>query len=269
MPINDAMPDLNRIIQFFPVQNPDPKTLSTAQIDHYNQKGYISPLNVFSTKEIDAHRLYFDQLIEETLCQGRDGYSINGWHSKSTEIYDLVTDYRLLDYLEDILGPDLICWGTHYFCKMPNDITRVSWHQDASYWPITPSKTVTVWLAVDDTDLGNGAMQIIPKSHLHGQISFEHSSSQEQNVLGQTVLKPEGYGDAAVPLEMKAGQISLHSDLLLHSSEPNTSNRRRCGLTMRFISPDVKALTGWNENTIIARGQDLSNHWSNAPRPTG
>ena len=69
MPINDAMPDLNRMIQFFPVQNPDPKTLSTAQIDHYNQKGYISPLNVFSTKEIDAHRLYFDQLIEETLCQ--------------------------------------------------------------------------------------------------------------------------------------------------------------------------------------------------------
>ena len=267
MPIADAMPELERNIQFFAVENDQPKSLTPQQIQQFNQKGYIFPLDVFSETEIAIHRAYFDQLIEQQINEGKDAYSINGWHSKQPEIYDLVTDSRILDYLEDLLGPDLICWGTHYFCKLPGDTKQVSWHQDASYWPITPSKTVTVWLAIDDADTENGAMKVIPKSHLHGQIIFEHSRKEEQNVLGQTVKNAEDYGLAPVDFEIKAGQISLHSDLLLHGSAPNQSDRRRCGLTMRFVPPEVKALTGWNKNSIIARGTDISGHWTNQPKP--
>ena len=267
MPIADAMPELKRNIQFFAVENDQPKSLTPQQIQQFNQKGYIFPLDVFSETEIAIHRAYFDQLIEQQINEGKDAYSIAGWHSKQPEIYDLVTDSRILDYLEDLLGPDLICWGTHYFCKLPGDTKQVSWHQDASYWPITPSKTVTVWLAIDDADTENGAMKVIPKSHLHGQIVFEHSRKEEQNVLGQTVKNAEDYGLAPVDFEIKAGQISLHSDLLLHGSAPNQSDRRRCGLTMRFVPPEVKALTGWNKNSIIARGTDISGHWTNQPKP--
>ena len=267
MPIADAMPKLKRKIQFFAVENDQPKTLTSQQIQHFNQKGYIFPLDVFSETEINQHRGYFEQLVEQQLSEGKDAYSINGWHSTHSEIYDLVTDSRILDYLEDLLGSDLICWGTHYFCKLPGDTKQVSWHQDASYWPITPSKTVTVWLAIDDADIGNGAMQVIPQSHLHGQIVFENSRKEEKNVLGQTVKNAEGYGSAPVTFEIKAGQISLHSDLLLHGSAPNQSNRRRCGLTMRFVPPEVKALTGWNGNSIVARGNDVSGHWINQPKP--
>ena len=267
MPITDAMPELKRNIQFFAVENDQPKSLTPQQIQQFNQKGYIFPLDVFSETEIATHRAYFDQLIEQQINEGKDAYSIAGWHSKQPEIYDLVTDSRILDYLEDLLGPDLICWGTHYFCKLPGDTKQVSWHQDASYWPITPSKTVTVWLAIDDADTENGAMKVIPKSHLHGQIVFEHSRKEEQNVLGQTVKDAEDYGLAPVDFEIKAGQISLHSDLLLHGSAPNQSDRRRCGLTMRFVPPEVKALTGWNKNSIIARGTDVSGHWTNQPKP--
>ena len=268
MPIADAMPELKRNIQFFAVENDQPKSLTPQQIQQFNQKGYIFPLDVFSETEIATHRAYFDQLIEQQINEGKDAYSIAGWHSKQPEIYDLVTDSRILDYLEDLLGPDLICWGTHYFCKLPGDTKQVSWHQDASYWPLTPSKTVTVWLAIDDADTENGAMKVIPKSHLHGQIVFEHSRKEEQNVLGQTVKDAEDYGLAPVDFEIKAGQISLHSDLLLHGSAPNQSDRRRCGLTMRFVPPEVKrALTGWNKNSIIARGTDVSGHWTNHPKP--
>ena len=267
MPITDAMPELKRNIQFFAVENDQPKSLTPQQIQQFNQKGYIFPLDVFSETEIATHRAYFDQLIEQQINEGKDAYSINGWHSKQSEIYDLVTDSRILYYLEDLLGSDLICWGTHYFCKLTGDTKQVSWHQDASYWPITPSKTVTVWLAIDDADTENGAMRVIPKSHLHGQIIFEHSRKEEQNVLGQTVKDAEDYGLAPVDFEIKAGQISLHSDLLLHGSAPNQSDRRRCGLTMRFVPPEVKALTGWNKNSIIARGTDVSGHWTNQPKP--
>ena len=89
----------------------------------------------------------------------------------------------------------------------------------------------------------------------------------ENDNFNQTVKEPTSYGLPPVALEMKAGQISLHSDLLLHGSEPNTSDRRRCGLTMRFIPPEVRALNRRNQNSIIARGIAPDNHWFAASRP--
>ncbi len=184
-------------------------------------------------------------------------------------MYDLTTDGRILDYVQDLLGEDLVCWGTHFFVKMPGDGKRVAWHQDASFWPLTPSKTVTVWLAIDDADEANGAMQVIPGSHVQGQVAYEVSRPEENNVLNQTVINPEVYGEPKVVLALKAGQMSLHTGWVLHGSEANDSNRRRCGLTLRFVSADVRAPTGWNTNSIICRGSDPSEHWVNLPRPDG
>ncbi len=113
-------------------------------------------------------------------------------------------------------------------------------------------------------------MQVIPGSHRHGQIDFERSTAAENNVLGQSVHDAMQYGDAPVTLAMKAGQMSLHTDLLLHGSEPNASTRRRCGLTMRFVPPDVRAFNGWNEHSsVVCRGSDPTGHWVHQPRPEG
>ncbi len=262
----NAYPELARDLRFFPADHTDPRTLTPDQIAHFNERGYIAPLDVFSPEEIAVHRAAFDGLMEEA-GGGDNSYSINGWHKTHAAVHDLVTEARILDYVEDLLGEDLVCWGTHYFCKMPGDGKQVSWHQDASYWPLTPSKTVTVWLAIDDADAENGAMQIIPGSHLHGQIAFQESRAEENNVLNQTAVDPLQYGDAPVLLALRAGQISLHTDLLLHGSEPNTSNRRRCGLTMRFVPAEVRALNGWNGNAVVCRGTDEEGHWQHWPRP--
>ena len=77
------------------------------------------------------------------------------------------------------------------------------------------------------------------------------------------------YGDPPVALEVRAGQISLHSDRILHGSEPNGSNRRRCGLAMRSLSAEVRAYNGWNAHSAWRRGTDPRNHWANHPRPDG
>ena len=70
----------------------------------------------------------------------------------------------------------------------------MSWHQDASYWPLSPSKTVTVWLAVDDADAGNGAMRVIPCCHVKAQLAYRRSTEAEHNVLSQTTLAAEEQG---------------------------------------------------------------------------
>lgn len=268
-PIANALPELERTLEFVPIRNEHPARLTPEQIRQYNEQGFLFPLEVFSLEESLAHRRYFDELMEQAARAGWHSYSINGWHKFCAGIHDLVTEPRILDYVQDLLGEDLICWGTHYFCKMPGDGKRVSWHQDASYWPLTPSQTVTVWLAIDDADLENGAMQVIPGSHRHGQIGFESSAPDEGNVLNQTVLNPQQYGGAPVAFTMRAGQLSLHTDLLLHGSEPNPSSRRRCGLTMRFVPPRVRAYKGWNNGSVICRGADPTGHWAHIPRPAG
>lgn len=269
MPIQDAMPEVARDLRFHPVDNATPSCLSRAQIEQYNELGYTFPLDVFTPAEADGWRSYFDELMRQATAAGWDAYSINGWQDRCAGMWELITEPRILDYVQDLLGADLVCWGAHFFCKQPGDARRVSWHQDASYWPLTPSKTVTAWLAIDDVDENNGAMTVVPRSHRQGQIAFERSDAEEQNVLNQTVPDPQRYGDAPVPFVMRAGQISLHTDLLLHGSEPNDSRRRRCGLTMRFVPPDVRAHKGWNGRSIVCRGQDPSGHWANTPRPDG
>lgn len=267
--LTDAHPDIERDLTFYPIKNDQPQKLTVEQIEQYNELGYIFPLDVFTSEEADANRAYFDFLMAEAEKKGHNSYSINGWQKYCAGIYDLVIEPRILDYVQDLLGEDLICWGTHYFCKMPGDEKQVNWHQDASYWPLTPSKTVTVWLAIDDADVENGAMEVIPKSHTYGQVPYEQSTAEDKNVLGQSVRGVEQFGEAPVAFEMKAGQISLHTDLLLHGSKPNLSTRRRCGLTMRFVPPDVRALKGWNKNATICRGQDVDGHWQHNTRPIG
>ena len=266
-PIENAMPDLERDLTFYEVNNPSPQKLTAEQIARFNADGYIFPLDLYADDEIAERRAYFERLMAEAEAKGWNSYSINGWQARCPGIYDMALEPRILDYVQDLLGENLVCWATHYFAKMPGDGKQVSWHQDASYWPLTPSKTVTVWLAIDDADKENGAMQFIPGSHRHGQIGFEWSKAEENNVLNQSVQDAGQYGRAPVSVEMKAGQISLHSDLLLHGSEPNHSPRRRCGLTLRFAPPEVRPLRSWGRQSILARGEDAHGHWSFCPRP--
>ena len=269
MALNDALPDMERDIRFFPVTNEKPKTLSLTQIEHYNRYGYICPLDVFTPKEAEANRCYFDEIMAKATAEGHNSYSINGWHRHCRGIYDLLHDERILDYVEDLIGPNLVSVMTHYFCKEPGDQKQVSWHQDASYWPLTPSKVVTVWLAIDDVKVENGPMTVIPGSHLHGQIPFEHSTEQEQNVLGQSVHDPHTWGGESVPFTMRAGQVSMHTDMLLHGSEPNLSEQRRCGLTLRYMPPDVRTREERRANGYICRGEDSSGYWVNWSLPEG
>ena len=265
----DAFPELDRVKKFFPLGVENPRLLTKAQIAQYNDQGYLCPFDIFNSEEIAEIRAYFDDLLPKAMAAGWNSYEVTNWHKHCRSVYDLVTNNRILDYVQDLLGEILILRHSHFFAKLPGDGKRVSWHQDASYWPLTPSKVVSAWLAIDDVDVDNGAMQVIPGSHKNAQVAFEKSSKTENNVLNQTVHHPEKYGDGPVSLKLKAGHMSLHSDWILHGSEPNMSTRRRCGLAMRFLSSEVRAYNGWNQHSIVCRGIESTEHWANHPRPEG
>jgi hypothetical protein len=263
----DRLEQIPRELRFFPSDSGRAKRLSSQQVDAYNRQGFVTGIRLFDTREAAEIRRYFDDLLERTLSAGKSSYSINTAHRKHRRVHEIATHSIVLDCMQDILGDDFVLWGAHFFCKLPSDGKEVAWHQDASYWPLTPSKTVTVWLAIDDADRSNGCMRVIPRSHLHGHLPWRPSGENEGNVLDQTVEDAESYGDPPVDIELRAGEASLHSDLLVHGSAANSSQRRRCGLTMRYAPVDVKAYLGWHEKGVVCRGEDPAGHWANYPPP--
>ena len=268
IPQYDSIEEIDRELKFFPADVNVAKTLSKQQIRNYNQEGYISNLEVFDTEEAEDLRAYFDQLLADAMASGGDSYSISTAHFKHARVYDLLKHPTIVRYVQDILGENVIGWGSHFFCKMPHDGKAVSWHQDASYWPLTPSKTTTVWLAIDDADAENACMRFIPQSHLHGHLEWTESSLEENNVLNQTVEDALTYGSVPVDNALRAGQMSIHSDLLLHGSNANDSDRRRCGLTLRYCSADVHAYMDWNLKGVVVAGEADSRIWPGALRPS-
>jgi non-haem Fe2+, alpha-ketoglutarate-dependent halogenase len=267
LPGTDELAELGRDLHFYEVNNPSPKVLTAAQVDGYNRAGYVAPVRIFSDTEITDIRNYFDDLLQRVVKAGGDSYSISSAHLRYGPVYDILTDRRIVTVVSDLLGEDVVAWGSHFFCKMPHDGKAVAWHQDASYWPLSPSKAVTAWLAIDDADVENACMKFIAGSHKFGHVTYRPSNPAEHNVLNQTIENAEQYGEVVCD-ELKAGEISLHSDLILHGSAANDSDRRRCGLTLRYCSAEVRAGLGWNEKGVIVRGSDSSGHWSNNRRPS-
>lgn len=266
LPDSSELEQMQRDLRFHPSQVTDPRVLSREQIVQFNRDGYVRGLQIFDSAGTDRNRQYFDALLEKVLAAGGDSYSISTAHLKYGYVYDLITNARIVDCVADILGPNVIGWGSHFFCKMPQDGKAVAWHQDASYWPLTPSKTVTVWLAIDDADRGNACMKFIAGSQNFGHLTYRPSSEADHNVLNQSIDDAEQYGSVVYD-ELQAGEISIHADLLLHGSEANASDRRRCGLTLRYCTPDVRAGSEWNKKGVVVRGVDPTGHWANPSRP--
>lgn len=265
-PTDDQLKAMDRDLGFHPSTVENPQVLTRDQVDHFNRNGYVSGLKVLEDDEVAGLRTFVDDLIARIMAMGGSSYSAKHAHMKYGAVWDLLTHPRITACVKDVLGPDVVGWGAHFFCKMPRDGKTVAWHQDASYWPLTPSKTLTVWLAVDDADAENACMKFVAGSHLKGHLTYRPSTAEEENVLHQTVEDAESYGPVVYNV-LRGGQCSLHSDLILHGSEANRSDRRRCGLTLRYCTPDVRGMLDWNKEGVLISGRDPENHWGNPPRP--
>jgi non-heme Fe2+,alpha-ketoglutarate-dependent halogenase len=251
---------------FYPSTSSGLKCLKTEEVETYNRDGYLKGIRIFDADQVLANRKYFDRLLEYALAQGKSSYSISGSHVVYGGVYDLMTSPQILDLAEDLLGSNVVGIGAHYFCKLPHDPKVVSWHQDFTYWPLDKAKVITVWLAIDDVDQDNACIQVVPGAHHHGLLPYRESDPQEKNVLNQTVDNVHQYGTPDC-LELKAGEVSIHSCLLLHGSSANDSDRRRCGIGIRYAAVDVHADESLQAKGVLCRGTDLDGNWADPPRP--
>jgi non-haem Fe2+, alpha-ketoglutarate-dependent halogenase len=243
--------------------------LTQQQKDSYHEQGYITGLPPIYD---DAGVIHLNRGIEKTLAllEGDERpLEIREWHENNKFLYDICMNPVILDYVEDLIGPDFFMWASSFFIKDPHSPETVAWHQDSFYWPLDPPESCTVWLAFSDSDEENGAMRVIPESHRGGII--KHTSNPgSDSVLTLECDTAEYRDDTAVFMELKAGQISIHDDKIIHGSLGNYSDRPRVGFTIRYSKTNVKCDLEVNPNfkTYHCRGEDQYNHNPRGPVPT-
>ena len=236
-----------------------PKVLSREAIAAYKRDGYYCPVRVMSAQ--DAHR-YRRALEQHEAIAGKP---LQGnWRHKTHLLFtwadELVHHPKILDAVEDVIGPNILCWSTTFFTKEANSPSFVSWHQDATYWGLSTNDVITAWVAFADAPVESGAMKFWPGSHLRNQLAHR-DTFDKHNLLtrGQEIAVdvPEAEG---VDVPLKAGEMSLHHVLLAHASGPNTTNDRRIGLAIRYIPPHVRQLNE-ADRAMLVRGTDTHGHF--------
>ena len=229
----------------------------------FETDGFYAPISVIDAETSDAYRKILES-VEQRIGLLNYRYKI---HTALDIAYKLGTNNKLLDKIEEILGPNILLYNTSFVIKEPKSKTHISWHQDLTYWGFSDNRQVAAWVALSDATEENGCMHMIPGSHKKGQVAHK-TSSDEYNLLhhGQTIENASD--DDSIPVPLNAGEASLHHGWTMHSSFPNQSNERRIGISMNYISTDMFQTHTDNDSAMLVRGVDDFNHFKIDQAPT-
>ncbi len=235
------------------------KMLTEAALRQYREAGYYAPVKIMEGR--DAGRLRAALEAYEAGHGILAGPLRHKSHLLFTWLNDLIRHPRILDAIEDVIGPDILCWGSSFFIKEPRNPGYVSWHQDSTYWGLDPADIVTAWVAFTDSTAANGAMRVIPGTHTMDQVPH-HDTFRPENLLsrGQEIMVDVDDRQAAM-LELAAGEMSLHHVRLIHGSDPNPSDQRRIGFAIRYIPTYVRQVAGARDYATLVRGVDRYGHF--------
>jgi len=239
--------------------------LTAEQVAQYRRDGYVCPVAVMTATEAAGLRR---KLEDFEATQG--GRLEPGQRSRAFLLFkwldDLIRDARVLDPIEQLIGPDILCWSTIFWIKEPGSKSFVSWHQDNTYWGLSSRNVVTAWFAIADASVQAGCMKVMPGTH-SGKTLAHEDTYDEDNMLtrGQSIRGLDESRAASMPL--RAGEMSLHNYCLAHGSGPNLSRDRRIGVSMHFMPPETEQVVGAWDCAALVRGTDRYGHFAHAPVP--
>ena len=231
-----------------------PKLLSEAQIQAYERDGFVFPVDVLSASEVYAHRQEL-QAWERARGAAIDfpekskSYLLFNWADQ------LVHHPRILDAVEDLIGPDILVYHSTLFLKEAQTPAFVRWHQDSTYFYLQPHLHVTAWVALSEASVQAGCMQALPGSHRWG--AFEHDDKPEPMNMIRRGQGISGRFDQAQGqfMPVGAGQMSLHHTDLVHASGGNDSDDRRIGYAISYIPAHVRPVGAVRPSALCVRGR--------------
>ena len=242
-----------------------PKLLSEDEVAAYHAHGFHFPIDVLDADEVAGFRRRLEDY--EAVSGGPIKAEMrHRSHVLFTWIDEMIRHPRILDAVEDVLGPNILCWNTSFFIKERRDPGFVSWHQDATYWGLSSSDVATAWIAMSPANRVSGCIKFIAGTH-RGQVRHEDTFDRNNLLTRGQEIAVEVDEAKAVHVELKPGQASLHHVLLFHGSEPNRSDDRRIGLAIRYIPTHLKQAVGARDWATLVRGKDEYRHFLPAHVP--
>ena len=236
------------------------KILSQGEIDAYRRDGYLVPQFRFSGDKLERLQRLADEIIDANqefgdtpmVCPHVPGGGVQGLRGNRAW-FDYSADSGVLDMIEQVVGPDIILWGTNLFHKPAGTGRRIPYHRDGRYWPIEPLATTTVWIAIEPTTTANGCLEIVPGSHHTGKIGEHFTSTDPADAIPETITRSEFDPATAVSVELEAGQMVLFDVFTIHGSDANRSAERRLGYAMRYMPA-----TSWFNHDGAERTEQVS-----------
>ena len=240
--------------------------LSEQQVKQFQRDGVLFPLAAYERGEIEGLRRKL-----EALAQAEGGKLSRGTNQKPHMLLpwlaDMVREPRILDAVEGVLGPNLLCWASGFFWKQPQDPAYISWHQDSTYWGLSHPDIVTAWVAFTPSTPESGCMRVVPGTHKRDQVEHRDTFAAE-NLLsrGQEIAVDVNEEDA-VDVVLQPGQMSLHHVRLFHGSEPNRADHPRFGYAIRYIPTYIRQTAGVRDSATLVRGKDEFGNFDPEPTP--
>ena len=241
-------------------------SLPASAVKQYHEQGYYHPIRVLSPEEAAGYRRRLEA-FEASQGGSLKGEMKHKAHLLLTWLDDLVRHPKILDAVEDILGPDLLAWNTHWFIKEPGDGRYVAWHQDTTYWHLEPDDAVTVWIALSPATKESGAMRMVPGTHTSDVVPHVDTWKPGAMLTRGQEIAVEVDEASAVDVELRPGEMSLHHHKIFHASHANRARDRRIGLAVRYIPTHVRQVAVSADSAALVRGVDRHGHFRHEPRP--
>jgi len=241
--------------------------LSKSEINQYNEKGYLAPIDVLTKDEANEIKNEIE-FIEKKWPNELEGLGRNYVHLISPIFDKVVHNSKILDAVESIIGRNILACGTTLFIKDPDEKGFVSFHQDAKYIGLEPHNWVTAWVAITEANEENGCMRMWTGTH---KTDLKHHSEKFDYGTGNLLTRGQTVENVPLnetePVILNAGQMSLHHPRIAHGSGINKSNKRRVGFVIQsYIGTNVKQVIG-KVYVQQARGEDLFNYHEHTKRP--
>lgn len=232
-----------------------PKHLTAEQVAAYEHDGFVFPIDVLSHAEVTALRGELEAWERERgapidFPEKSKSYLLFNWADQ------LVHHPKILDTVEDVIGPDILVYHSTLFLKEARTPAFVRWHQDSTYFYLEPHLHITAWVALSDATVQAGCMQMLPGSHRWG--AFEHDDQPgPHNMIRRGQGISERFDKAqGVFTPVMAGQMSLHHTDVVHASGANDSDDRRIGLAISYIPAHVRPVGAVRPSALCVRGRD-------------
>jgi ectoine hydroxylase-related dioxygenase (phytanoyl-CoA dioxygenase family) len=243
------------------------QVLSAEQVQRYTQEGYLSPIDVFNEQDVGAFHQNLERFRHRLDLNGK----IAGRYNQKPHLLlpwanQIVRHPRILDAVEQILGPNIFCWASQFFAKDPGDNAYVSWHQDGNYWGLSSVDVMTAWVALTPSTIESGCMNVVPGSQVRRVEHIDTYSDDNLLSRGQEIavtVSPE----EVRPIVLRPGQMSLHHVMIFHGSEPNRADHPRVGFAIRYVPTHVRQTAGDKDSAMLVRGVDTYHHFEHEREP--